>query len=81
MSTVDLSQDCHQKKAVKDQFSNKSAEVWSADSVVYPLWHKEFPRHGAKKVQPMQVYILSNWQFEKTFENAQWGKAKQMQPV
>ena len=32
-------------------------------------------------MQPMRLCILLDRQFEKTYENTQWGKAKQMQPM
>ena len=32
-------------------------------------------------MQPMWLYLFSDKQFEDTFENAQWGKVKQMQPM
>ena len=34
-----------------------------------------------KQMQPMRIYLLSGGPFEDTFENTQWRKVKQMQPM
>ena len=38
-------------------------------------------RENKKKMQPVRFDILSSKPFEETFENPQWRKVKQMQPV
>ena len=36
---------------------------------------------GEKSMQPMWLCLFSGRQFEETFENSQWGKDQQMQPM
>ena len=38
-------------------------------------------RRKVKQVQPMRLYPISGKQFEDSFENTQWRKVKQMQPM
>ena len=75
-------------KLLKWQWPAKSRSQTSAPNVsIHPLrqaiWGNTWKHtmEKSKKMQSVWLCIFSRRHFEKTFENAQWRKVKQMQPV